>query len=155
MLLELLLCQKYNREAAGVSVYSTAKQIHIALIKKSVNNQPFPMMPWASFHTTEMLKMTVSCFGDCFTIKATSFAASWMLLMWSMSMSLLCLHHLTSIPCAASLSFPSKSLQFSPSSPESFLSSPPVPLPPLWYAFSSRSSSISAVLLPAPPLSVN
>ncbi len=47
-------------------------------------------------------------------------------------------------------------LLFSPSAPSSCLSSSsaPVPLPPLSYAFSSRSESHSTVLLPASPQSV-
>ena len=40
MLIEQLLCQN-NRRSSDVSVYSAAKQTHVVLIKKSVNNWNF------------------------------------------------------------------------------------------------------------------
>lgn len=39
-LFEQLLCQKYIRKAAGVTVHSLAEHIPAVLLKQSVNNRP-------------------------------------------------------------------------------------------------------------------
>lgn len=43
-----LFCQKCNRGTAGVSACSASRQTRFVLIKKSVTNWPFPIMPRAT-----------------------------------------------------------------------------------------------------------
>lgn len=44
-LLELVHCLVYNRGGSGVSLYSAARKTHVVLIRKSVNNWPFSIIP--------------------------------------------------------------------------------------------------------------